>query len=41
MGNARKTWAPFWAHVTPKIENSLFLLKSANVKSVRNLITKA
>lgn len=41
MGKARKRWAPFWAHITPKIEKSLFVLKSVNVMSVMNLITKA
>lgn len=41
MGKARKRWALFWAHITPKMENSVFILKSLNFMSVTNLITKA
>lgn len=40
MVKARKRWAPFWVHISPKIENSVFILKPLNFMSVINLITK-
>lgn len=40
MVKDRKRRALFWAPITPKIENSVFILKSLNFMSVINLITK-
>lgn len=40
MVKARMRWALLWVHITPKIENSVFILKPLNFMSVINLITK-